>query len=178
LRVNLRLDLRYFLGIGSNVDPERNVPRILEALLDAAGRLVVSRVVRTPPVGPMEGGGDFLNLVVALDSPRPLAELRRSWQEIEVQLGRDRSHPDRKRLSRPADIDLLFHLEENARQVAAAVLPTEGFLRPALLDLLDHLRIEPLLKPPSDLGAAPPGVRLTVAGVAVGERPTTLERLH
>jgi 2-amino-4-hydroxy-6-hydroxymethyldihydropteridine diphosphokinase len=182
--------LRYFLGIGSNVNPEHNVPRILEALLDDAGCLVVSRVVRTAPVGPIEGGGDFLNLVVALDSPRPIAELRRGWQAIEVRLGRDRDHPNRKRLSRPADIDLLFHLEEDARAVDATVLPTEGFLRPALLDLLDHLRIahgvptlsgrltEPQTAPQTEIKAAPPGVRLTVAGVVVGERPTTLEGLH
>jgi len=135
--------VRYLLGIGSNVDPEKNVPRILEALLDTFERLELSRIVRTPPVGPMDGG-DFLNLVVAVESPRTLTELKSRWRRIETRLGRDREHPDRKRRRRPADIDHLLTLDDGTDRIEAAELPEEPFFRPALAlpNPIEH-RVDP-----------------------------------
>lgn len=161
--------MRYLLGIGSNVDPEINVPRILEALLETADRLDASRVVRTPPIGPIEGG-DFLNLVVALESSHSLAELQPFWQSIETRLGRDREHPDRKRRSREADIDHLLTLADGVRRLDAADLPDEPFVRPALLELLQHLGI----RHQAGRLPLPEGVPLRVAGRWIGERPTSL----
>ena len=41
----------FILGIGTNVDPERNARHIVERLVDRFGRTLVSRLHYTEPVG-------------------------------------------------------------------------------------------------------------------------------
>ncbi|MDE0412066.1 MAG: 2-amino-4-hydroxy-6-hydroxymethyldihydropteridine diphosphokinase, partial [Gammaproteobacteria bacterium] len=62
---------RVFIGIGSNIDKEKNILSSVTALRDCFGRLEISSVYQTRAVG--FEGDDFHNLVVGLDaraSPR------------------------------------------------------------------------------------------------------------
>lgn len=127
----------YLLSIGSNIDPRRNVPRILDRLLGLAPDLVASRILETEPVGLRPEGGEppgrFLNLAVALDWPGDAASLKLRLVAIEEALGRDRSSPERKRLSRSADLDIVGELRPGAE---ARSMPLESYVRPAVLELL------------------------------------------
>ncbi|HEX6928642.1 MAG TPA: 2-amino-4-hydroxy-6-hydroxymethyldihydropteridine diphosphokinase, partial [Gammaproteobacteria bacterium] len=82
---------RVYVSIGSNVEPELNVPRAIAALREAFGAVDVSRVYRTAAVG--FAGDDFLNLVVGFDTSISVDAVDRVLDGIEAAAGRDRSTP-------------------------------------------------------------------------------------
>lgn len=161
----------YFLGIGSNIDPHANIPRIVRALLALSPTLALSRIVRTAPVGLADDGGDFLNLVARMTSDLPPAALKARLTAIEVALGRDRSDPRSKKLSRPADIDIVLALPDAATVVDAADLPDEPYTRPMLLELLHTCQqAAASLRVPS----LPAGDRVRLGDLTLGSAPLTL----
>lgn len=92
-----------YLAIGSNVEPETNVPRAVAHFAETRELTAVSTFYRTRPVG---GGPAFVNGVIAL-KPRdkdPVSLLARTRQ-LEHALGRKRG-PDRNAL-RTIDLDLV-----------------------------------------------------------------------
>ncbi len=127
----------FLLGIGSNLDPGANVPRILGGLAEAFGELYISSVRPTAPEG-MRTANSFLNLAAFVPTERPEAEVKSLFNAIEEGLGRDRSDPDKKIKDRPADIDILRRLAPGAR-LTAADLPTEPYLRPSVQELAEGL---------------------------------------
>jgi len=131
----------YLLGIGSNVEPEKNVPAVLKALLDISPQLYVSRVVRTTPEG-MTSAHDFLNVVVLVPSELSPVALKCHTNRIEEALGRDRNAPDRKTRDRAADIDLLTRVSGPLWPELAMI--KESYLRPLAEELLDYLQQRPL----------------------------------
>lgn len=92
-------------SIGSNVDPEASVPVALDRLARWFRVVEVSPLIRTRPVG-IVGRGDFLNGLVRFQTDLGDADLKQYLNALEIDLGRDRSHPDKKRLPRPLDIDI------------------------------------------------------------------------
>lgn len=96
---------RVFLGLGSNVDRERHIRAGIRCLREAFGPMRVSPVYESVAVGFV--GENFLNLVVAIDTDLPLAELSRRLRGIEEANGRVRNGP--KFSSRTLDIDILTY---------------------------------------------------------------------
>lgn len=94
---------RAFIELGSNIEPERNLPRAVAALARLGELVGVSEVYETKAYGPA-GQPDFLNAAVELHSEQSAAELRLSLRQLEDQLGRDRS--DDRYAPRPIDLDL------------------------------------------------------------------------
>lgn len=94
-----------FVGIGSNVEPERRVRQAVHGLHQYFGALRVSPVYRNPAVG--FKGDDFLNLVVAFDSEQNPADVHAALNEIERQCGRVRDGP--RFAPRTLDLDLLLY---------------------------------------------------------------------
>lgn len=163
----------YFLSIGSNLEPHQNIPRILLALLEVAPRLNVSRIVETPPHN-MASRHNFLNLTLHLTSPLDAARLKQQLNQIETNLGRDRSHPDSKRQDRPADLDILFALPDGALAVQPKWVPAEPYIRPMLLELIAFLGLSCPLPPPP----LPAGVQIELLGQRLGTKPATLTKEH
>ena len=96
---------RVYLGLGSNIEAERNLRLAIGELRRRFGELDLSPVYRSPPIG--FDGGDFLNAVVGLNTNRPPEEVLRQLEEIHIIAGRRR---DGQRLvSRTLDIDLLLY---------------------------------------------------------------------
>ena len=93
-----------YLGLGSNIDAEKNLRLAVEALRRRYGDLTVSPVYRNAAFG--FDGPDFLNLVVALQTGATPYELLDEIERIHAMAGRRRG-PDRYN-SRPLDIDLLL----------------------------------------------------------------------
>ena len=94
-----------FLGIGSNIEPERNIRSAVDALSEAFEAVRLSTAYRCTPVG--FEGDDFINLVAAVQTTLPPLELNRVLHGIEDEHGRDRSVP--RWSSRTLDIDILLY---------------------------------------------------------------------
>jgi 2-amino-4-hydroxy-6-hydroxymethyldihydropteridine diphosphokinase len=96
---------RVFLGLGSNIDAERNLRLGVAELRKRFGALDVSTVYRSAPVGFV--GPDFLNVVAGLDSAASPATIHDHIEAIHELAGRRRSQD--RFASRPLDIDLLLY---------------------------------------------------------------------
>ncbi|WP_455384897.1 2-amino-4-hydroxy-6-hydroxymethyldihydropteridine diphosphokinase [Acidihalobacter prosperus] len=156
----------FVIGIGSNVAPERNVPRILRALLEQFGSLRMSRILRTRPVG-MASRAEFLNLAVFVETDLDAGALKRICNRIETDLGRDRDDPDSAHKDRPADLDILFPVVPG--QALQPVVEGE-YQQPVVADLLGFLGLD---RPPEEL---PPGEAVILGDVSAGEMAAAVDR--
>ncbi|MGH8278760.1 MAG: 2-amino-4-hydroxy-6-hydroxymethyldihydropteridine diphosphokinase [Gammaproteobacteria bacterium] len=126
-----------FVGIGSNVEPERRVREAIARLRERYGALRISPVYRNPAVG--FKGDDFLNLVVGFASTEDAADVHSALNAIERACGRVRGGP--RFAPRTLDLDLLLYGELVAD--APVKLP-----RPEILEYAY------VLKPLADLAPA------------------------
>lgn len=94
-----------YVGIGSNIEPERHVPAGLKALEERFGALRRSRVYRTRAVG--FDGDDFLNLVAAFETRESPGAVAAALRSIEEAAGRRRSGV--RFASRTLDLDMLLY---------------------------------------------------------------------
>lgn len=94
-----------YLGIGSNVNVEHNVPSGVAALRAEFGRVDLSPVYRSVAVG--FSGDDFINLAARVETcMQPLA-LKEFLNLLEDRYGRKRDLP--KFSDRTLDIDILLY---------------------------------------------------------------------
>lgn len=97
---------RTFIGIGSNISPESNVPRALRMLKDTQILVCISSFYVTEPIG-HPGQPLFYNGVAEILTVMPPGALRRSLRDIESTLGRVRT-ADRY-APRSVDLDILIY---------------------------------------------------------------------
>lgn len=92
-----------YLSLGSNIDRHRHIAVALDALRAQFGELTVSPVYESEAVG--FAGENFLNLVVALNTPWSVVELSAFLKALEYAHGR---LPDTPKFGpRTLDIDIL-----------------------------------------------------------------------
>ena len=101
--------MKYFLSIGSNIEPEKNIDFALEQLDLILDSLKFSSTHRTPSEG--FDGDDFLNLAVSGYSDKSFNELNSLLKDIEDMAGRDRNVP--RFSSRSLDIDIVVQLSDD-----------------------------------------------------------------
>lgn len=94
-----------FLGLGSNLEREKNIRAGLAALKDIFGALQLSPLYESESIG--FKGSHFYNMVVSLDTDLRLADLSETLKRIEDENGRVRSGP--KYSPRSLDIDILTY---------------------------------------------------------------------
>lgn len=160
---------KYFVGIGSNINPQFNIGCILNELLEISPLIHISRIIETEPIGLLVPH-KFLNLCVCIYSTTEEHALKLQFNEIETKLGRDRTDINRKDKSRVADLDVLFNLNNKANTVDKQILPTEIFLRPVLIELLHFLNINCY----TDIPPIPQGVEITIDTIQLGKKPVTI----
>lgn len=100
---------RIYVSLGSNIDPARHIRAGVASLRGRYGRLLLSRVYESEPVG-LEGD-NFYNLVAAFDTTHDVGAVAACLREIEEAHGRQRepgSTGDRF-LPRTLDLDLLLY---------------------------------------------------------------------
>jgi 2-amino-4-hydroxy-6-hydroxymethyldihydropteridine diphosphokinase len=133
--------LRAFIGIGSNIAPEKNIREALRLLATSAPIKSISTFYREPAIDrPSEP--DFYNGVVAIDTDLPPMTLKsKLLRRIEASLGRRRSAD--KYASRTIDLDLLVYgdLVVSSKQLT---LPdpdilTRGFVAVPLCEIAPEL---------------------------------------
>jgi len=127
---------RAYVGIGSNVEPERHIVMAVQALRGRFGALTLSPMYQNKAVG--FEGDDFLNGVIGLDTDLSVPDLKRALDEVELACGRQRGAA--RFAPRTLDLDLLVYGD---RVDAAAKLPRGDILRYAFV-----------LKPLADIAAA------------------------
>jgi 2-amino-4-hydroxy-6-hydroxymethyldihydropteridine diphosphokinase len=156
------------LGIGTNVDLEVNVPRLVEQLVRHFGMIMISRFYDTAPVG-MDSERRFINFCAFARTGLEPDACKAACVGIEVAMGRDRTHPFRKTRDRPADIDLLARV--GADRCWVPLEPVADYLaQPAA-------EIEALLSPGRTVPAARGRVRTFAVGeVLLGEAPAAVDR--
>ena len=80
------------IGIGSNINAEKNIPEMLELLKNEVEVLQVSHLIQTKPIG-ITNQPDFTNGAVKIQTSYTQKELNKVLKEIENKIGRDRSVP-------------------------------------------------------------------------------------
>ncbi len=96
---------RGYISIGSNIDKDKHIPASLHALELAFGKLTVSAIYESEPVG--FTGDIFYNLVVGFDSDLEVRAVTKQLRQIELDNGRTRD--SRKFAARTLDLDLLLY---------------------------------------------------------------------
>lgn len=94
-----------YLGLGSNIEPQKNLEFALEELESKFGKLETSSVYRSTAYG--FDGDDFLNMVVRLDTTLSPIEVHVQLDGVQRAAGRNREA--RGYSSRTLDIDLLLY---------------------------------------------------------------------
>jgi 2-amino-4-hydroxy-6-hydroxymethyldihydropteridine diphosphokinase len=94
-----------FISIGSNIEPEINIPDCIRMLERRFGQLLLSPVYESEPVGFV--GANFYNMVIGLDTKLTPDELVDYLHTIES--GFDRSRDTDRFSSRTLDLDLLLY---------------------------------------------------------------------
>ena len=92
------------IGIGSNIDADANIPKMLRLLGNAVEIVKVSSFVKTKPIGGFEQP-DYTNGAVKIRTPLSKSELKKLLVGIEVQLGRNRQAPGFS--ARTMDLDIV-----------------------------------------------------------------------
>lgn len=92
------------LGIGSNINAETNISKMLEVLGKEVEILKVSSLLKTKPIG-IENQPDFTNGAIKIQTSLNREELNQLLKSVEDGLGRDRSAP--KFGPRTIDLDIV-----------------------------------------------------------------------
>tara|TARA_B100000287_G_scaffold435489_1_gene504064 strand:- start:10501 stop:10878 length:378 start_codon:yes stop_codon:yes gene_type:complete len=100
--------MKYYLSIGSNINPELNLELAISALNKIFDQIEYSSIHKTKAEG--FDGDDFLNLVLCGISSISFEGLNKKLKDIEDDAGRDRMAP--KFSSRTLDIDIVLQLGE------------------------------------------------------------------
>ena len=93
------------IGIGSNIDADRNITEMLRLLAAKVEIVQVSRMIQTKPIGIAEQA-DYTNGAVRIRTEMSLETLSLYLKILEDQMGRDRSQ--KKFGPRNIDLDILI----------------------------------------------------------------------
>ena len=96
---------RGYISIGSNIDRDKNILASLQALEHQFGKLTVSSIYESEPVG--FSGDPFYNLVVGFDANQDVKEVAKQLRQIELDNGRTRNC--QKFSARTLDLDLILY---------------------------------------------------------------------
>jgi 2-amino-4-hydroxy-6-hydroxymethyldihydropteridine diphosphokinase len=126
-----------YLGIGSNIDPERNIPLALKAIAQSVRLISISTFYLTPAIGDSDSP-PFYNGAARIETEIPPRELKFDiLRRIEDDLGRVRTKD--RFASRTIDLDIVLYDNLVVRE-PGLVLPdpdvvTRAFLATPLLEL-------------------------------------------
>lgn len=93
------------IGIGSNIDAEKNIAEMLRLLGCEVEVVQVSKLVKTPPIG-IPDQPEFTNGAVKIRTIKGIDELNLFLKSLEDRMGRDRTQP--KFGPRNIDLDVLI----------------------------------------------------------------------
>jgi 2-amino-4-hydroxy-6-hydroxymethyldihydropteridine diphosphokinase len=95
---------RAVIGIGSNIDPEYNIPEALDQIGRVHRIISESKIVETKPIG-FTKQPNFLNCALLIETPMDYSQLQGWLHRIEKNLGRIRK--SKKYGPRTIDLDVV-----------------------------------------------------------------------
>src|SRR5512139_3945128 len=133
---------RGYISIGSNIDNDKNILASLQALEEHFGKLIISSIYESEPVG--FTGETFYNLVVGFCSELAVKEVAKQLRQIELENGRTRD--SQKFSARTLDLDLILY-DDLILNDGRLQIPRDEILRYAFV-LEPLAEIAPTLKHP------------------------------
>ena len=100
--------MKYFLSLGSNIEPNKNLDIAITALSKLLDDMSCSSTHQTKAEG--FEGEDFLNLIISGNSSLSFQSLNKKLKSIEDKAGRNRDAP--KFSARTLDIDIVLQLND------------------------------------------------------------------
>jgi 2-amino-4-hydroxy-6-hydroxymethyldihydropteridine diphosphokinase len=142
-----------FVGIGSNIERDKNIRGGVADLRRRFGELSLSSVYESEPVG--FDGNNFYNMIAAFDSDEGVEAVTKALHEIEDAHGRTREGP--RFSSRTLDIDLLLYgdlvLQQGKLELPRDEITKNAFVLCPMAELAPALRHPRLNKSYADLWA-------------------------
>lgn len=130
---------KVYVAAGSNVDPVRNLRKVIDVLTGSYAPLEVSPAYRNPAVGFQ--GDDFINLVIGFTTDNPLPVVIGKLQEAEAICGRERNAP--KWAPRVMDLDILLYddliLDQPGLKLPRPDLVRRAYMLQPMVDLAPDL---------------------------------------
>jgi 2-amino-4-hydroxy-6-hydroxymethyldihydropteridine diphosphokinase len=137
---------RAFVGVGSNIQPEQNIPQALQRLQRVAAVLASSTFCRTEPIGSADQPA-FVNGLWEVRTDLLPEQLKRRLHAVEGALGRIRTADSCA--PRPIDLDLVIY-DEMVCDEPGLTLPhpdlARDFVHAPLLELAPEILEGPLGK--------------------------------
>lgn len=154
----------YFLGLGSNIDPQRHFSTAVSRLQAEFGRLLVWPIVETDPVD-IATERAFFNTLIVLASEWPPETLKAWTNALEVSCGRNRHDPLSSKKDRPLDIDILAQQSKPQLNIVAQ------FKEPYMQSVLQAASTLPAL-------SRARCHNIEIAGQSLGQRAATVDTDH
>jgi dihydroneopterin aldolase/2-amino-4-hydroxy-6-hydroxymethyldihydropteridine diphosphokinase len=126
-----------YISVGSNIEPEKNIPEALEKLKEYGRVKSISTFYRTLPIGRPEQSA-FLNGVWQIDAVQTARELKfHVLRRIEAELGRVRTED--KYAARTIDLDIILYgdvvIDEPGLRIPDPDIRQRPFIAVPLLEL-------------------------------------------
>ena len=129
-----------YISIGSNIDRDKNILASLHALEHHFGKLTISSIYESEPVG--FTGDTFYNLVVGFNSDLGVKEVAKLLRQIELDNGRTRD--SQKFSARTLDLDLILYddliLNEGRLQIPRDEIERYAFVLEPLAEIAPSLK--------------------------------------
>ena len=129
-----------YISIGSNIDKDKNILASLQALEEHFGKLTISSIYESEPVG--FTGDTFYNLVVGFNSELAVKEVAKQLRQIELDNGRTRD--SQKFSARTLDLDLILYddliLNDGRLQIPRDEIERYAFVLEPLAEIAPTLK--------------------------------------
>jgi 2-amino-4-hydroxy-6-hydroxymethyldihydropteridine diphosphokinase len=126
--------MKYYLSIGSNIEPVKNIIFSIKELEKILTNINISNTYVTPSIG--FEGPEFLNLIISGNTELSLEQLNALLKVIEDNAGRDRTV--KKFDSRTLDIDIVLAVEEGAIIYKSDEIKKYSFVNVPLHDIYEE----------------------------------------
>ena len=126
--------MKYYLSIGSNIEPVKNIIFSIKELKEILTDINISNTYVTPSIG--FEGPEFLNLIISGNAELSLEQLNALLKAIEDNAGRDRTV--KKFDSRTLDIDIVLAVEEGAIIYKSDEIKKYSFVNVPLHDIYEE----------------------------------------
>ena len=126
--------MKYYLSIGSNIEPVKNIIFSIKELKEILTDINISNTYVTPSIG--FEGPEFLNLIISGNTELSLEQLNAMLKVIEDDAGRDRTV--KKFDSRTLDIDIVLAVEEGAIIYKSDEIKKYSFVNVPLHDIYEE----------------------------------------
>ena len=126
--------MKYYLSIGSNIEPVKNIIFSIKELKKILTNINISNTYVTPSIG--FEGPEFLNLIISGNAELSLEQLNAMLKVIEDNAGRDRTV--KKFDSRTLDIDIVLAVEEGAIIYKSDEIKKYSFVNVPLHDIYEE----------------------------------------